>query len=115
MNVGVLGDVHAAANIAASDHAHGGNVSSKEIRELAAAIEPHVEAASLVPTEKDALRSAIADLVQVSAGEQHVEASKVRPILGRLLGLAGKIGDHVLAAGIKVFVEGWMRAHGMVP
>jgi hypothetical protein len=114
MNLGVLGDVNSAANVAAGDHAHAGNVSSKEIRELVAEIEPHVEAVSLAAGDKDALRTAIADLQKASASE-HVEAVKVRQILSRVLGTAGKIGDHVLAAGIKVVVEGWMKAHGMVP
>ncbi len=77
MNVGVVGDVHSAGNIAAGDHAHAGNVTSKEIQELVAAIEPHVQAVSLSAGDKDALRTALVDLVKVSAGD-HVEGGLCR-------------------------------------
>jgi hypothetical protein len=116
MNVGVVGDVlHSPANIAAGDHARAGNVTYEEIQELVAAIAPHVAAAPLAGTDKNALRTALADLAKASSPGEPVEAGKVRRILGRVLQIASRIGDHVLAAGIKVVVEGWMRAHGMVP
>jgi hypothetical protein len=114
LNVGVLGDVHSVTNIAAGDHARAGNIGSEEIQQLIAAIEPHVSAASLLADEKDEFRGALADLRKESARDKVAEG-KVRAILRRVLRTASRIGDHVLAAGIKVVVEGWMRAHGLVP
>jgi hypothetical protein len=81
---------------------------------LIAAIEPHLEARSLATGDKEALCTALADL-EKEATAKRAEPAKVRQILDRILGIAGKFGDHVLAAGIKVVVEGWMKAHGMVP
>jgi hypothetical protein len=111
MNVGVIGDVHSAANIAAGDHARVGNVKPEEIRQLVTALEPHVQAAPLTIDDANALRAALAELK--GCVEQH-DSGKLRRTLQQVLGVAGRIGDHVLAAGIKVVVESWMRTHGLV-
>jgi hypothetical protein len=114
MNVGVIGDIHAAANIAAGKHARVGNLSPEEIGQLVSTLRPHISAATLAIGDADALSAALAEL-EACEQMRDVDPTKVRGILRRVLGIAGKIGDHVLAAGIKVVVEGWMRAHGLVP
>lgn len=55
MNVGVIGGVQSAANIAVGERAHAGDVTIKDIQEVISAIEPHVSAPTLNSAEKDAL------------------------------------------------------------
>jgi hypothetical protein len=113
MNVGVIGDIHAAANIAAGKHARVGNLSPEEIGQLVSTLRPHIRAATLAIGD-DALNAALAEL-EACEPRRDVDPTKVQGILRRVLRTAGKIRDHVLAAGIKVVVEGRMRAHGLVP
>jgi hypothetical protein len=114
MNVGVIGDVHSATNIAVGERAHAGNVEAKDIQELVSAIEPHVSSVALPAAEKVALVNVLEDLKQQGA-KGNANVSKLRPIFRRMLQVVGKISDDVLSAGIKVVVETWMKAHGMVP
>ena len=114
MNVGVIGNVQSATNIAVGEQAHAGDVTPKDIQEIISAIEPHVSAATLSSTEKKALEKMLNDLRKEGAHGK-VNVSKLRSIFPRLLETVNKIGDHVLAAGIKVVVETWMKAHGLIP
>jgi AbiTii len=112
MNVGVLGEVHSPANIAVGSHARAGNISAEDIQQLIASIEPHVCKASSPGTGD--LAKALNEL-KSEAKKDRVEGGKLKSILMKFLGLAGKIGDQVTAAGIKAVVEGWMKAHGLAP
>ena len=114
MNVGVIGDVQSATNIAVGEQARAGDVTAKDIQEIISAIEPHVSAATLSSVEKDALGKILNDLSKEGV-QGKANVSRLRPILRRMLEAVSKIGDHVLAAGIKVVVEAWMKAHGLIP
>jgi hypothetical protein len=113
-NVGVLGDVHSATNIAAGDHGRAGNINSADIQQLVAAIEPHAAAATLTARNRDALLAAINEL-KPNRQDATVDGRKLKPILDRIVRIVSKLGDQVVTAGIRVVVEGWMKAHGLMP
>jgi hypothetical protein len=114
MNVGVIGDIQSSKNIAVGEQAHAGDVATKDIQELISTIEPHMSAATLPAADKGPLVEILNDLKKEGA-KGKAKISKLQPIFRRLLQAVGKISDHVVAAGIKVVVEAWMKGHGLVP
>ncbi len=114
VTIGVLGEVSAPSNIAVGSGARAGSVSLDEVRSLVADIERHITNTSISTEDARELRRALLEL-RDEDGHSEVEASKVSRILKQVLKVTGRITDHVIAAGIKVVVEAWMRAHGLVP
>lgn len=114
INVGVIGDVQSATNIAVGEQAHAGDIAVADVQELISAIEPHTSASTLTASDKGALVEILDDLKK-EGSRGKVKVSKLRSIFQRTFQVVGRISDHVLAAGIKVVVEAWMKSHGMVP
>jgi hypothetical protein len=106
---GTAGIVQTGANSTAT---FTGNIN--ELGALVQQIERHLPALALPQEDDREVRNALVELRSEAATPQ-ADAGKARQLLGRVLGVVGKAGDTVLTTGIKVCVEAWMKAHGIVP
>jgi AbiTii len=115
LTIGVYGNVGGQANVAAGFQPHAGTkINAGDVQKLIGEIEPHVTGLQLSPTDKQGLVDALAEL-QSAKSAKPIEAGKVRKVLNRALNFIGKAGETIVTAGIKTYVEGWMKQHGIVP
>lgn len=113
LSIGVVGAVGDGAAIATGAGARAGNLDLDEVRTLVAQLEQHVPHLSLGACDQRDLDKLLIELK--SDDGRSLNPGKAQQLLGRVLAVVGKAGDTILTTGIRVFVEQWMRAHGMVP
>jgi hypothetical protein len=111
LNIGVVGNVAGQANVAAGFQARAGGISPDDIRTLIGEITKHLTLLGLPGSEEQEIRETLAEL---ETGKP-VEPGKVRKALSMVLGVVSKAGETIIGVGTKAVVEGWMKAHGIIP
>ena len=114
LNIGVVGNVGGRGNVATGFQQHAGSIASGDIRRLLAEIGRYVASLNLPPADKHELLGALTELEATNPASP-IETSKIRQVLNRALRLIDKAAETVVTVGIKAYIEGWMKQHGITP
>jgi hypothetical protein len=113
LNLGVVGSVTHSNVAAGPTAAAGGGISSEALGQLVSELSKYLPGLSLPSAEQHTVDAALTELQQAESHEQP-EPGKIRSALGGILGVVAEEGRSVVTAGIKAYIEGWMRQHGLL-
>ena len=116
ITIGNIGDVSNHSNVAVGHHAQAGSpIDPTELQNLLAEIRTY--ALGIIGPEDQRgveLRAAMAELDD-AVQSTPIASSKLRQPLLRILKVVGNAGQTVITAGLKLYVEQWMKLHGLAP
>jgi hypothetical protein len=116
ITIGNIGDVSNHSNVAVGHHAQAGSaINPTEIQNLLTEIRTH--APSIIGPEGERgveLRAAMTELDD-AVQSTPIAMSKLRQTLHRILGVVGNAGQTVITTGLKLYIEQWMKSHGLAP
>ena len=116
ITIGNIGDVSNHSNVAVGHHAQAGSpIDPTELQKLLAEIRTY--ALGIIGPEDQRgveLRAAMAELDD-AVQSTPIASSKLRQPLLQILKVVGNAGQTVITAGLKLYVEQWMKLHGLAP
>jgi hypothetical protein len=116
VTIGNIGNVSDRSNVAVGYQAQAGSaIDSIELKNLLTEIRTHVPSFIGPADERGPeLRAAMVELND-AAESTPIAPGKVRQTLHRILAVVGNAGQSVITTGLKLYIEQWMRSHGMAP
>jgi AbiTii len=116
VTIGNIGNVSDRSNVAVGPQAQANSaIDSKELQNLLTEIRTHIPSLIGPADERGIeLRAAMAEL-DSAVQSTPVASGKLRQTLHQILGVVGNAGQTVITTGLKLYIEQWMRSHGLGP
>jgi hypothetical protein len=114
ITIGNIGDVSNHSNVAAGHHPQVGSlISSTDLQALLKEVRTYIPSI-IEPADggTSKLNTALAELDEASQLAP-VTLNKVRPPLHRILEVLGNMSQTVITTGLKLYIEVWMKSHGI--